>query len=1158
MMTYPDCELCACKLDSADTDTPNSQAFELLASYFGQGALIEPTISSSYTNPPLNNTQCETPEDRKLIQMGLILSGYDNGSQDNKYEDIYGGSGEDSDDFVEWYKSPVYPLFQPDGEIKNWKCSPQPSWAQKLNQMNNRGNFWGASEGNNNIYTNITTAIETTLINNQFPDIDGTSDPLLDNAFIMITDASTNLIPGDVIVFNNPTDTTKLRDNNVNNPNVVTNTTFNENNYVTATVKGLSRDYVNNNNLVTYKNIKIFNTGSTSEYKYHSGVEYFQVITAMTNSEVLSLMNGSTGVNDWQYSNLLNYYIYSTHQKYGCSNDTSDNDPDYSTGGLANKYGLSNFKITFMVRGVDLHTPKQKIRYDLSKIFGYQGSGLDNFTGDVVVEGNYYLNIPIQSNVPYDGWYDNDDNLLIKNKWRDDFEVNGQRIPSPHFIRRFKDGGWGSNNENDYTFIDNYGNFSVQFIDLAGQYEQMDTPNLYHKSFTLSIVDGFETVLSRIPSYYVALDGSFGGTNGDGYTKLNQYDNYMGQGTDTDNQTTGNFIQNIFVNKGIRGQGVIAGCGYQYSKTGTNREVNGRKDIISVSPLYLPKSMDLYSDLLLNETDFNIPTAHLNGDEIVFRSDRIPSGDVVDFPNPDELESGNNLNDSCFRRYGLHMNGAFTIYTVEESGIENLGNVNLDLQSFDESFNFQDEYEDISGTTLGNAISSFTCEGMKPFDCYDGICDTFEVQNPCTEVEGVFGLTNITGEERVVNGCYVFLVKAPLFSLFLDLKMLVEYRARLRFNYALCNGILNQSFFNNWVSGSLYLPSFQVNRIFSAEGDVKKYKYCGSPDFNVESLTYQGPIYYNTDTNSFYYRSTPFLDFNDSFIGQVPKRNYNGANSKNIWFPTTITELGPKDKFSSEISLTSEFQGYIMDKIKTTTYNDPSDIINLFAISRLTNSSLFAQLSNTGDASVDNLFSRDNKYVDGDYAQLVSINSEFGVIPFLEGNYEDSQLTFCEYDDGKPVIGIWFDSDVISRRIFGEGTETIGTNVLGLTSNFGYPNSQTIPYYKWTVNVVGNNNLNLFGTEFNDWHTGNIYKSKHQGTEFFSDSTNTYMYPDNLYGLGYIFNREADGDPLNQLPSNTFNINSTYKHGSPFHFYFGLKRGKSAINKYIRKYILFE
>ena len=119
-------------------------------------------------------------------------------------------------------------------------------------------------------------------------------------------------------------------------------------------------------------------------------------------------------------------------------------------------------------------------------------------------------------------------------------------------------------------------------------------------------------------------------------------------------------------------------------------------------------------------------------------------------------------------------------------------------------------------------------------------------------------------------------------------------------------------------------------------------------------------------------------------------------------------------------------------------------------------------MSNLGDASIDNLFSRDNRYVDGDYAQLVSINSEFGVIPFLEGNYEDSQLTFCEYQDGKPVIGIWFDSDVIGRRILGEGTETIGTNVLGLTSNFGYSNSQTIPYYKWAVNVQGNENLNLF------------------------------------------------------------------------------------------------
>ena len=1155
MMTYPDCELCACKLETADTGTPNSDAFALLASYFGQGALIEPTIHGTFSNPPATACIDDDP-DRQVIQMNFILSGYDNNEEDNKYKDLYNGDLINSGDDAEWYKSPTYPVWKNNGVgLDLWGCSSEPTWAQHLNLLNKREYFFGDSPLDPD---KVSTAIQTTLINDQFPESTlPPSEPFLDNVFIMLMDNTTDLYPGDVLVFNNPENPQRVDDSNVNNTEISATTISNENDYVTLTVKSLNQDPILSNE-IDERTIQVYNTGNINTYRHTVGVEYFQVITGMTGAEMNSLVYNYDPTNS-----VLAKHIITPVQTYGCDEQGTHSGPgglpSSSSGNLAHKFGYNNFKVFFLVRGVDLHTPKQKIRYDLSKVFGYHGFNQSTFTGERIVEGEFYLNIPIQRNYP-DEWFDQEDNWNYIQYWRQ----GGNKTPTPHHVRRYKMPN-GSVPNKDFEFLDTYGTFNganQSITDTYGHsYYPINLPNLYHPSYTLQVNGtNWSQVKSWVPAFYVSLDGSFLGPNQNGNNNpLSQFDNAYGK-----NEFSAGVIHNPdYPSRGINCevQGHVSGVGYQFadlSGAGSgNRKVSGNRAIISMSPLYIPANFsddEAYGGDPFEPGGPFIPkTIFSNPSNIVFRSDRLPAGDVMDFVNDDAI----NTEDTYFRRYALHMNAAFTIYKVEETGIQNLGNVNLDLQAFDESFNFQDEYEDISGTTLGNAISSFTCEGMKPFYCYDGICDTFEVQDPCTEEEG-FGLTNITGDERVVNGCYVFLVKAPLFSLFLDLRMIVEYRTRLRFNYALCNGIINQSFFNNWVSGSLYLPSFQVNRIFSAEGDVKKYKYCGSPYFNIESLTYQGPIYYNTDTNSFYYRSTPYVDFSDGFIGQSPKRDYNSANNRNIWFPTTITELGPKDKFSSEISLTSEFQGYIMDKIKTTTYNDPSSIINLFAISRLTNSSLFAQLSNLGDASIDNLFSRDNRYVDGDYAQLVSINSEFGVIPFLEGNYEDSQLTFCEYQDGKPVIGIWFDSDVIGRRILGEGTETIGTNVLGLTSNFGYSNSQTIPYYKWAVNVQGNENLNLFGTEFNDWKTTFIYESKHQGTEFFSDSTNTYMYPDNLYGLGYIFNRDANGDPLNVLPNNTYTLNSSYKHGSPFHFYFGLKRGKSAVNKYIRKYILFE
>jgi len=84
----------------------------------------------------------------------------------------------------------------------------------------------------------------------------------------------------------------------------------------------------------------------------------------------------------------------------------------------------------------------------------------------------------------------------------------------------------GGGGVDDYSFIDSFGFGCVQFNDFEGQgtYAQMDTPNLYHPSFTFkpeNLDGGFENVKSRIPAYYVALDGSFGSQNDGDYTKLN-------------------------------------------------------------------------------------------------------------------------------------------------------------------------------------------------------------------------------------------------------------------------------------------------------------------------------------------------------------------------------------------------------------------------------------------------------------------------------------------------------------------------------------------------------------------------------------------------------------------------------------------------------------
>jgi len=211
----------------------------------------------------------------------------------------------------------------------------------------------------------------------------------------------------------------------------------------------------------------------------------------------------------------------------------------------------------------------------------------------------------------------------------------------------------------------------------------------------------------------------------------------------------------------------------------------------------------------------------------------------------------------------------------------------------------------------------------------------------------------------------------------------------------------------------------------------------------------------------------------------------------------------------------------------------------------------------SGDASINQLFSREedggifyDARVDGDYAQLISINSEFGVIPYIDGNYGDD-ITITE-----DRLGIWFNSDTIQRRILTDGTVTFGDQPDGASSYFGYANTQEVPYYMWELKPKSEENsyIGLFGSQYNTWYTDEIQSTKYQGDDFFTGNDEKYMKPNYGYGLGYIYNRSEDDPQLDAVPIQNTNSNK-YKVGSPFHFYFGQKRGKSAINKYIIKYI---
>ena len=535
-----------------------------------------------------------------------------------------------------------------------------------------------------------------------------------------------------------------------------------------------------------------------------------------------------------------------------------------------------------------------------------------------------------------------------------------------------------------------------------------------------------------------------------------------------------------------------------------------------------------------------------NSSRLVMRTDRLPSSDALD------------------GRLVLHQNSNFSLYSIggpnEIQGIS--GSYSTGTDNFSDP---ADDYlEDIGGSLAVKIQQTFSCEGIVPLKCYSGDGENIGVKDlndDCYYYNREDNLRNIYG------GCY-YLVQEP-FKFKKDLQLFTEWKARFRFNFALCRNVISLTFVNNWINGSLYMYSFQKDSLYLSpltastfNSDVT-YRYCTDT------------IVFKETNNSFFYRSSPYNG--NIFVGKLPPRRLDGTqypdsaalNKRLLGSPTTIIDLGPRDQFVREISFNPDYEGFIIDKIPSTSYNDTSDLLQLFVISRLTDSNFLEQLIQSGDASITQLFSRTNSRLDGDVTQLLSINSEFGVSPYLGDNYSQSQIKYYMTGQG-PVLGVFFSANTENRDLITPGRTTFEDNtIIYLTNYYGFED-QEVPYWPWQIK--NNGNL-IFGSQTNDWEVKNtipstIYSYKYQSIDrllggniasgqptFDSDvTTPTFEKP------GFIYNSQSTGGINPTITPNSFIFPPppAIGVGSPYHFYFGLRLGKSAMNKYINKYIFNE
>jgi hypothetical protein len=415
--------------------------------------------------------------------------------------------------------------------------------------------------------------------------------------------------------------------------------------------------------------------------------------------------------------------------------------------------------------------------------------------------------------------------------------------------------------------------------------------------------------------------------------------------------------------------------------------------------------------------------------------------------------------------------------------------------------------------------------------------------------------------------------------------------------------VFSHTFSNNWINGTLFAFPFKNTTYFDSNNDPYRI-YC------------KRNIFFSPVLNSYFYRSSPYDASTSSFVGR-PSSNVNNSgrirgNIKNLLYPTTILDMGPKNQFIQEIVFSDDYDGYIVDKIPSTTFKDVTDVINLFVLSRIVNirfvdmlipTTLFEGGNEGGNDPSINAFFANLRWnngiayrsyllpglIDGDYAQAISVQSQYGVYEFSIDTYGGGGLFFGTYDlsttilnpltgnfddinstGAGPVFGLYFSADTqeidyISprRQIFNTTTAVTPPDTV---NDFNYiPTlSQVVPFYQWDIGYTFSNSI--FGYQSNNTVTddtaGAFPTGRYQQFDRASAASEYFAPNGNLirnylsYPINFTSSLDALGNtiytPIPNLPTTTV---KPITLGTPYYFYFGLRVGSSAMDKFITKYV---
>jgi hypothetical protein len=776
-----------------------------------------------------------------------------------------------------------------------------------------------------------------------------------------------------------------------------------------------------------------------------------------------------------------------------------------------------SFIVAFLVRGVDPHSARQYTEYDISRLLG-------NPYGTNKVSGQYKLNIPIQPGLVL-ARHDEISN-------NQDSDNNGKKIFYQSYLYQPTNvfSGFTSNLTANYSSLDAKllnNNFSVDDTNS----NSLLTPAKLTTNNGYVVASSFNNEFVKF-TYAGQVTQYISNENSDVFAGAYTY-GPISEPVDVYGLSNPNYLdlrkgqdrnhRAYYPNEYVEGGSYFYASVDSESSTiyGTGPCVGARvtRNYNVVNPDKFCYFAPAYSTGLTMNV---LPGTQ----EVVMRSDRLPTSSYRG------SIQGNNV-------FALHQNNGFSVFAYDDEGVLTQG-YPTPSEGVISGDNIVDEPSQFESTIL----DTFSCTGLVPLSCYEGYGTDFHLANlgSCQGTSSTF---------KVTQGCYRFVRQGslPLITLPRDIKQLVEWKSRFKVNLAACRGVFGHSFYNNWINGTLYAPPFKNNRFFSSP--------LGSRPNQPYNKFCKDVVMLHPTTYNFYYRSSPY---STKFVGA--NAPVNGRNSKELLFPTTIMDLGPRDEFANELIFAEDYFGYNMNKMKQTTYQDISNILNLFIISRQISQSFWQQLLSVGGGSVGTFFSRKKDRFDGDYAQMISINSEIGVdeFDFESYNYDTGNTISNTYYVGDRLIGIFFSSDtqtrdyLTPRRIIRNDT-----TVPGVYDNLPIF-TQEVPMYKWLIRTPNSSN-SIFGEDLNEWQTTStsIQPQMYQKLDRTQITSNYYQGQTNLpqFQKGYIYNIESSANgyfPQGNLGGIILN-GQKVTVGAPFHFYFGLVRGNNALDKFNRKYL---